>query len=110
MAKAPLPAPATLPGKRLKNGTLSWANSSSFKRYRLQISFTSDFTSPILDVVTDTAAYKLSGLPLARDTTYYLRIMGSDGSLGGTWSGASEMVLENPGPILHDVRRPARNK
>jgi hypothetical protein len=109
-AKAPLPAPALPGNSRLKSATLFWDGNPAFKRYRLQISPTADFASPVLDVFTNITAYKLSGLPLARETTYYMRIMGADDSSGGTWSGASEIVLENPGPVLNDVRRPARSR
>lgn len=109
-AKSPMPAPASSPDARLKSGAVSWAPNPVLKRYRLQISPTADFASPVVDVFTDREIYKLSGLPLARDTTYYMRLMGSDGSSGGTWSGVSEIVLENPGPVLNDVRRPRRRK
>ena len=87
-----------------------WAPNPALRRYRLQISSTADFASPLVDVFTDRESYKLSGLPLTRGTTYYMRVMGSDGSASGTWSGGAELVLEEPPPISNDVRRPRRRR
>ena len=99
-----------LPGKnKFKGKPLSWASPVSFKYYRLQLSETADFEAPLLDVFTDTCTYKLSGLPVKRDTPYYMRVMGSDGAAAGDWSGVSEIIVEPPGPIAGDMRRLKRN-
>lgn len=96
----PLPAKNRLQGK-----PLSWASPVAFKYYHLQLSETTDFDSPLVDVFTDTCAYKLSGLPIKRDTPYYMRVMGSDGTAAGEWSGVSEIIIETPAPIAGDARR-----
>jgi hypothetical protein len=70
----------------------------------MQLSETADFDVPLLDVFTDTCTYKLSGLPVKRDTPYYMRVQGSDGAAAGEWSGISEVVIESPGPIARDAR------
>ncbi|HOW89749.1 MAG TPA: hypothetical protein PL037_05655, partial [Elusimicrobiales bacterium] len=98
-SKLPLAAPARPPDTRLKGAALHWPGGGSFRSYRLQIAATRDFAAPLVDVFTERESYKVSGLPLSRDTTYYMRLMGSDGNLPGTWSGASELVLEAPAPI-----------
>lgn len=99
-----LPAPQLPPKSRVKGKPLSWASPSHFKYYHLQLSETADFEAPLLDVFTDTCTYKLSGLPVKRDTPYYMRVMGSDGAAAGTWSGVSEVIVESPGPVLGDTR------
>jgi len=109
-AKAPLPAPVLSPAAVFKGRPLSWAKNASLKYYRLQLSPTSDFSAPILDAFTDKEAYDLSGLPLERDTTYYMRVMGSDGSVAGTWSDVSAITVQAPGTIAGDVRKPSRKK
>ncbi|MDA8131917.1 MAG: hypothetical protein M0011_10490 [Elusimicrobia bacterium] len=104
LAAPPLPAKA-----RIKGRPLSWASPVAFKYYRLQLSETADFDTPLLDVFTDTCAYKLSGLPVKRDTPYFMRVMGSDGASAGEWSPVSEIIVESPGPIKNDMRhRPPR--
>ncbi len=99
-----LAAPPVQAKSRLKGKPLSWASPVSFKYYHLQLSETADFEAPLLDVFTDTCTYKLSGLPVKRDTPYYMRVMGSDGAAPGTWSEISEVIVESPGPILKDSR------
>jgi len=101
----PLPAKSKFKGR-----PLSWASPVSFKYYRLQLSETADFDAPLLDVFTDTCAYKLSGLPVKRDTPYYMRVQGSDGASAGDWSPVSEIVIEPPGPIARDARTLKRKK
>jgi hypothetical protein len=105
LAAPPLPAK-----NRFKGRPLSWASPVSFKYYRLQLSETADFDVPLLDVFTDTCTYKLSGLPVKRDTPYYMRVQGSDGAAAGEWSGVSEVVIESPGPIAKDARTLRRRK
>ena len=109
-AGAPLPAPSLPSAAVFKGRPLSWAKNPSFKYYRIQLSASPDFSAPILDAFTDKEAYKLSGLPLERNTTYYMRVMGSDGSVAGTWSAASAITVPSPGPIANDVRKPSRKK
>lgn len=95
---------------RVKKGVLNWPNPSGAKYYRMQLSKTADFDSPLVDVFTDTCAFKLSGLPVQRDTVYYMRVMGSDGAAAGDWSSPSEMVVEPPRAIPNDMRRLKRRK
>ena len=107
-ARAPGPklgAPPLPAKSRFKGRPLSWASPVAFKYYRMQLSESADFETPVLDVFTDTCTYKLSGLPIKRNTPYYMRVMGSDGAIPGEWSGVSEVVIEPPGPILRDSRR-----
>lgn len=99
-------APALPARTRTKGRPLSWPPGSAY--YRLQISETADFSAPLVDVFTDTCAFKLSGLPLRRETPYYMRVMPSDGASAGDWSAPSELVIELPGPIAGDVRRRPR--
>ncbi|MDD5208049.1 MAG: hypothetical protein PHV36_01555 [Elusimicrobiales bacterium] len=101
---ARLAAPQVPPKNRVKGKPLSWAAPAVFKYYHLQLSETADFEAPLLDVFTDTCAYKLSGLPVKRDTPYFMRVMGSDGAAAGTWSEVSEVVIESPGPAVNDTR------
>ena len=105
-AGAPLTAPV-LPKTLLLKGKkpLGWPNNPAFKYYRLQLSETPDFTAPLLDTFTDRDFYKISGLPVEYKKTYFMRIMGSDGTSAGTWSGASEVTFNTPGPIANDARR-----
>lgn len=112
-ARAPGPklgAPELPEKTRVKGRPLSWASPRAFRYYRLQLSETADFAAPVIDVFTDTCTFKLSGLPVRRETPYYMRVMGSDGAAAGEWSQVSEMVLENPGAIKNDmrVRRPKK--
>ena len=112
-SKAPgarLAAPPVQAKSRVKGKPLSWASPVSFKYYHLQLSETADFEAPLLDVFTDTCAYKLSGLPVKRDTPYYMRVMGSDGAAAGAWSETSEVIVESPGPIARDSRSFKRKK
>ncbi|MDD2806080.1 MAG: fibronectin type III domain-containing protein [Elusimicrobiales bacterium] len=112
-AQAPggkLGAPQLPEKTRVKGRPLSWAAPAAFKYYRLQLSETRDFEAPLLDVFTDTCTYKLSGLPVKRDTPYYMRVMGSDGASAGDWSAVSEVVLEAPGPIANDMKKLRRRK
>jgi hypothetical protein len=109
-AASPPPAPELPPAVRLEKASVVWPGNASFRRYRMQISSAPDFSEPIVDIFTATASYKLSGLPLERETTYYMRVMGAEGPGAGAWSGTSELVLANPGPILNDTRRPNRTK
>lgn len=95
---------------RVKGKPLSWASPVSFKYYHLQLSETADFEAPLLDVFTDTCTYKLSGLPVKRDTPYYMRVMGSDGAAAGAWSEVGEVIVESPGPIVRDSRIFKRKK
>ena len=99
----PLPPKSTFKGK-----PLSWASPVAFKYYRLQLSETADFDAPLLDVFTDTCTFKVSGLPVKRDTPYFMRVQGSDGASAGEWSGASEVTIASPGPIPNDSRGPRR--
>lgn len=80
--------PAAPPQKnaRLSKGALHWQDSPGDKYFRLQLSNTRDFDTPLADVFTDTCSYKLSGLPLDPAGTYYLRVMASDGRVSGDWS------------------------
>ena len=91
-----LDAPPLPEKNKVKDKPLSWASPVAFRYYRLQLSETADFEAPLVDVFTDTCTYKLSGLPVKRDTPYYMRVMGSDGAATGDWSEVSEMVLESP--------------
>lgn len=109
-ARAPLPAPVLPPASVFKGRQLSWAKNPAFKYYRLQVSPAPDFSEPLLDAFTDRETYKLSGFPLERDTTYYMRVMGSDGSTAGTWSGVSAITMPGPGPAAADGRGPSRKK
>lgn len=105
-AAGPKLAPPPVQAKsRVKGKPLSWASPVSFKYYHLQLSETADFETPLLDVFTDTCTYKLSGLPVKRDTPYYMRVMGSDGAAAGSWSEVGEVIVESPGPIVNDSRR-----
>lgn len=105
-AAGPKLAPPPVQAKsRVKGKPLSWASPVSFKYYHLQLSETADFEAPLLDVFTDTCTYKLSGLPVKRDTPYYMRVMGSDGAAAGSWSEVGEVIVESPGPIVNDSRR-----
>ena len=107
-AAAPRPAPALPRGIRLRRGPLVWPAAPGFTRYRLQISRSADLSAPVLDVFTAGESFKLFSLPLERETTYYMRVMGADGAGAGAWSGVSELVLERPAPIPNDARRPVR--
>jgi len=109
-ARSPLPAPVLPASAKFKNRPLSWAKNPVFKYYRVQVSPTADFSAPVLDVFTDKETYKISGLPIERDTTYYMRVMGSDGSAAGAWSSVSEITVPAPGPIANDVRKPGRKQ
>ncbi|MDO8805378.1 MAG: hypothetical protein Q7R35_13225 [Elusimicrobiota bacterium] len=93
---AKLGAPPLPDKNRVKGKPLSWASPVAFKYYRLQLSEKADFEVPLLDVFTDTCTYRLSGLPVKRDTPYYMRVMGSDGAATGEWSAVSELVIESP--------------
>lgn len=105
-AVGPKPAYSALPAKsRFKGRPISWPAAASVKYYRMQLSETADFASPLVDVFTDTCTFKLSGFPVKRGVTYYMRVMPSDGASAGDWSGVSEVVIESPGPIANDVRR-----
>jgi hypothetical protein len=105
-AAGPKPSAPALPAKkRFKGRPLSWEPSPSAKYYRLQLSGAADFSAPLVDVFTDTCAFKLSGLPVKRGAPYYMRVMASDGASAGDWSGVSEVVVESPGPIVNDMRR-----
>ncbi len=105
-ARALLPAPVLLQAKDLKGKTpLSWAKSPAFKHYRLQLSETADFAVPLVDTFTDKEFYKISGLPVEYGKPYFMRLMGSDGTSVGTWSEASEVVFDVPGPIANDARK-----
>jgi len=102
---AKLAAPPMANKTRVKGKPLSWASPVAFKYYRLQLSDKPDFTAPLLDVFTDTCTFKLSGLPVQRNTPYYMRVMGSDGAAAGDWSAVSEVVVESPGAIKNDSKR-----
>ncbi len=108
-AKGPRPAAPAIEKKiNVKGRPLSWPNPSAARFYRMQLSDKPDFASPLLDVFTDTCAYKTSGLPLEKGRKYYMRVMGSDGSAAGDWSQTSEVVIERPGPVSNDARRRER--
>ncbi len=108
-AKGPaFAAPAIERKIRIKGRPLSWPNASGARFYRMQLSDKPDFASPLLDVFTDTCAYKTSGLPIEKGRTYYMRVMGSDGSSAGGWSETSEVVIERSGPVKNDARRRER--
>ena len=92
-----LPAPPLQHMNKVLDGPVNWASPVAFKYYRLQIAETKNFRSPLLDVFTDTCSYKLSGLGLAPQKTYFMRVMGSDGVAHGGWSGVSELLLEPAG-------------
>ena len=105
-AKAPLAAPALPKTMALKGRKpLGWTKDPAFKYYRVQLSETADFSAPLLDTFTDKEFYKISGLPIEYEKTYFMRIMGSDGASAGTWSGASSVTFSQPGPIKNDMRR-----
>ena len=89
LGKPPVP-----PRAAVKDRPLSWASPVAFKYYRLQISDAADFSSPLVDVFTDTCTYRLYGLGFSPMTPYYMRVMGSDGVSAGDWSGPSEFTLE----------------
>jgi len=91
---ARLGKPAVPVRTAVKYHPLSWPSPVAFKYYRLQISDAQDFSSPLVDVFTDTCSYRLSGLGLSPMTPYYMRVMGSDGVSAGDWSGLSEFTLE----------------
>jgi hypothetical protein len=99
------PAPA-LPGKGRFEEALYWGPSGPFRYYRLQVSQSSDFAAPLADVFTDTCAFKVSGLPVLRDTPYYMRVMGADADSAGEWSPASEIVIG--APAVKKARRRVR--
>ena len=52
-----------------------------------------------------TESYKVAGLPLERDTTYYMRLMGADKAGPGAWSSTSEILLESPAHSLRLLKR-----
>lgn len=91
---AALPKPPVPERTAVKYKPLSWASRLAFKYYRLQISDQPDFSSPLVDVFTDTCTYKLYGLDFSPMTPYYLRVKGSDGISVGDWSKSSEFTLE----------------
>ena len=92
--KSPRKKVAVKPGK----GLLRWGPSYA-PYYRLQLSENEDFSSPLLDVFTDTCSYKVSGLPLNEEASYHARVMPSDGLSAGHWSGASKISFYVPDPI-----------
>jgi hypothetical protein len=89
--KAAGPAAPALKAKRVK-GSVSWEPGARY--YRLQIAQNPDFSAPVIDVFTDTCAFRLAGLPLAVETPYFMRAMASDGAAAGPWSGAAELTIE----------------
>jgi len=97
--------PASLSVKGLK---LKWQKNTAFKYYRVQIAQARTFASPLVDVFTATETCKVAGLPLERDTPYYLRLMGADNASAGPWSKPSEIVIEAPAP--KDARKRRRRK
>lgn len=110
-AAAPrLAAPSIAQSASFKAGHISWPKTAGFKYYRLQLSPAPDFSAPAVEVFTDRENLKTSGLGLERGATYYMRVMGSDGSSPGGWSGVSEIVILPPGRILNDVRRVKKPK
>ena len=95
---------------RFKRPALSWPKAPAFKYYRLQVSRDKDFSSPMLDVFTDTETYSVAGLPVARDTPVYMRLMGADETGAGAWSGPSEVILETPAGPPAKGRKPRRRR
>lgn len=96
-ARAPLPAPATAKVMTLKGRKpLTWEKTPAFKYYRVQVAGTNDFSDIIADAFTDKNIYKTAELPLEYGGTYYMRLMGSDGSAAGPWSEPCEVRIENP--------------
>ena len=105
LAAPPLPAKASFKGR-----PLSWGAPRTYKFYHLQLAPTRDFAAPLVDVFTDTCAFKLSGLPVNWGETYFMRVMGSDGSATSEWSPVSEIVVEAPGPVLNDLKKRPKRK
>lgn len=100
-AGVPLAAPV-LPGSMVLNGKKpsGWKANPVFRYYRMQLSETKDFSDPSLDTFTDKEFYKLSGLSVEYGKPYFMRLMGSDGVSGGTWSEASEVTFASL-PAIH---------
>jgi len=90
-----LEAPAP-PKDKSFSKVIHWGSSGPFKYYRLQVSETADFAPPLADVFTDTCSYKAAGLPVKKDTPYFMRVMGSDGASYGGWSEPAEIVIGAP--------------
>lgn len=98
-------APALPVSAKFKGSTLKWPKNPAFKYYRLQVAQARDFSAPLVDIFTSTESCKVAGLPLQRDTPYYMRLMGADNTSAGPWSKPSEIVIEAPGPSAKDQRK-----
>ncbi|MEI7530285.1 MAG: hypothetical protein WCK76_15210 [Elusimicrobiota bacterium] len=109
-AEARTAAPVLPAAARFKRPALSWPKDPAFKYYRLQVSRDKEFSSPMLDVFTDTETYSVAGLPVARDTPVYMRLMGADETGAGAWSGPSEVILETPAGPPAKGRKPRRRR
>ena len=100
VSKPPRPAsavkpavPALPPEAKYTGAYLRW-DPSTGKYYHLQFSETEDFSSPEMDVFTDTCVYRAAGLDLKRGVPYYMRVMASDGWFSSAWSAVSRIIVD----------------
>ncbi len=100
----PKPAAQALPAKAgFPTEKITWYPGAA-RYYRLQISKTTDFDSPLADVFTDTCTYKAAELPVKAGKAYYMRVMGADTFGPGDWSNISEVTIE-PRPARRKARK-----
>lgn len=107
-SRAGTAAPALPASARFKRPAISWPRHPAFKYYRLQLSAERSFGAPLVDVFTATETFKVAGLPLERETTYFMRLMGADKAGAGAWSGISEFLIESPPSTLRLLKKPRR--
>ncbi|OGS12489.1 MAG: hypothetical protein A2234_00135 [Elusimicrobia bacterium RIFOXYA2_FULL_58_8] len=112
VARPPAPvnthAPALPAAASFRRGALNWPRDPRFRYYRLQVARTRDFTAPLVDVFADTETFKTGGLPLERDTPYYMRLMGADDAGPGAWSKPSRIIIEAPVPAAKGAKKRRR--
>ncbi|HNW44793.1 MAG TPA: hypothetical protein PKI19_09830 [Elusimicrobiales bacterium] len=104
-ARTKTAAPALPPSAKFRRSAVSWPRDPAFKYYRLQISRTKNFMPPLVDVFTATETFTVAGLPIDRDTPYYMRLMGADNTGPGAWSRLSEIILETPATVAKDKKK-----
>ena len=85
------PQPPSLPAEaRFTGRELRWEPGQPY--YRLQLSYSGDFSAPVADVFTDTSSYRAAGLPLEPGGEYFMRVMASDGYSASAWSAPGSFI------------------
>jgi hypothetical protein len=71
--------------------SFGWSAVSNAESYRLQISDKSDFSMPVIDVLTTEPVY-LANFTFVNSMTYKWRVMAIEGSIGSGWSNSSSFT------------------